>query len=273
MKTISIRPDNAPLLQTLPPLALYIHIPFCVRKCPYCDFNSHTASFRLPEKEYANALLFDLQQELPHIWGRKIHSIFIGGGTPTIFQAGTIDYLLNNIRALLPITPECEITIEANPNSSDANKFTDLRRAGITRLSIGVQSFNPRHLQALGRIHSAQEATQAVENATKIFDQVNLDLMYGLPKQSLQDAISDIKTAVNLGVNHISAYQLTIEPNTAFAFRQPENTTKSIPYSGLICGNKITSRMVWVLVSSITKRSMPMPQPPVGGKPYSIARI
>ena len=223
MKTIPIRLDTAPLLHTLPPLSLYIHIPYCVQKCPYCDFNSHAVSGRLPEKAYIDALLFDLQQELPHIWGRNIHSIFIGGGTPSVFQAAYIDYLLNNIRALLPLAPECEITIEANPNSSDAQKFTDLRHAGVTRLSLGVQSFNNKHLQQLGRIHTDKEAIQAIEIATKIFNQVNVDLMYGLPQQTAENAVQDIKTAVNLGVSHISAYQLTIEPNTAFHFRQPEN--------------------------------------------------
>ena len=223
MKTIPIRLDTTPLLHTLPPLSLYIHIPYCVQKCPYCDFNSHAVSGRLPEKAYIDALLIDLQQELPHIWGRKIHSIFIGGGTPSVFQAACIDYLLNNIRALLPITPECEITIEANPNSSDAEKFADLRCAGVNRLSIGVQSFHHQHLQALGRIHNEKEAMQAIEIATKIFNQVNVDLMYGLPNQTAENAVQDIKTAIHLGVSHISAYQLTIEPNTAFGFRQPEN--------------------------------------------------
>lgn len=223
MKTIPIRPDTAPLLHTLPPLSLYIHMPYCVQKCPYCDFNSHAVSGRLPEKEYIDALLIDLQQELPRIWGRKIYSIFIGGGTPSVFQAAYIDYLLNNIRALLPLAPECEITIEANPNSSDAQKFADLRVSGVNRLSIGVQSFSTPHLHALGRIHTDKEAIQAIEIATKIFNQVNVDLMYGLPQQTAENAVQDIKTAVNLGVSHISAYQLTIEPNTAFHFRQPEN--------------------------------------------------
>lgn len=223
MKTIPIRPDTAPLLHTLPPLSLYIHMPYCVQKCPYCDFNSHAFSGRLPEKAYIDALLLDLQQELPRIWGRKIYSIFIGGGTPSVFQAAYIDYLLNNIRSLLLLAPECEITMEANPNSSDTQKFTDLRYAGVTRLSIGVQSFNNKHLQQLGRIHTAQEAIQAIEIATKIFNQVNVDLMYALPQQTAENAVQDMKTAVNLGVSHISAYQLTIEPNTAFHFRQPEN--------------------------------------------------
>lgn len=223
MKTIPIRPDTAPLLHTLPPLSLYIHMPYCVQKCPYCDFNSHAVSGRLPEKEYIDALLIDLQQELPRIWGRKIYSIFIGGGTPSVFQAAYIDYLLNNIRALLPLAPECEITIEANPNSSDAQKFADLRASGVNRLSIGVQSFSTPHLHALGRIHTDKEAIQAIEIATKIFNQVNVDLMYALPQQTAENAVQDIKTAVNLGVSHISAYQLTIEPNTAFHFRQPEN--------------------------------------------------
>ena len=223
MKTIPIRPDTAPLLHTLPPLSLYIHMPYCVQKCPYCDFNSHAVSGRLPEKAYIDALLLDLQQELPRIWGRKIYSIFIGGGTPSVFQAAYIDYLLNNIRALLPLAPECEITIEANPNSSDAQKFADLRYAGVTRLSLGVQSFNNKHLQQLGRIHTDKEAIQAIEIATKIFNQVNVDLMYALPQQTAENAVQDIKIAVNLGVSHISAYQLTIEPNTAFHFRQPEN--------------------------------------------------
>lgn len=223
MKTIPIRLDTAPLLHTLPPLSLYIHMPYCVQKCPYCDFNSHAVSGRPPEKAYIDALLIDLQQELPRIWGRKIYSIFIGGGTPSVFQAAYIDYLLNNIRALLPLAPECEITIEANPNSSDAQKFADLRASGVNRLSIGVQSFSTPHLHALGRIHTDKEAIQAIEIATKIFNQVNVDLMYGLPQQTAENAVQDIKTAVNLGVSHISAYQLTIEPNTAFHFRQPEN--------------------------------------------------
>lgn len=223
MKTIPIRLDTAPLLHTLPPLSLYIHMPYCVQKCPYCDFNSHAVSGRLPEKAYIDALLIDLQQELPRIWGRKIYSIFIGGGTPSVFQAAYIDYLLNNIRALLPLAPECEITIEANPNSSDAQKFADLRASGVNRLSIGVQSFSTPHLHALGRIHTDKEAIQAIEIATKIFNQVNVDLMYGLPQQTAENAVQDIKIAVNLGVSHISAYQLTIEPNTAFHFRQPEN--------------------------------------------------
>lgn len=207
----------------LPPLSLYIHIPYCVQKCPYCDFNSHAIKNRLPEKEYIDALLLDLQSELPNIWGRKIHSIFIGGGTPALFQAASIEYLLNQIRALLPLVPDCEITLEANPAVAEKNRFQDFRHAGITRLSLGVQSLSDKHLRALGRIHTAQEALDAIDVAVKTFLRVNVDLMYALPCQTIDDAIADINTLTPLDLTHISAYQLTIEPHTAFGHQPPEN--------------------------------------------------
>lgn len=209
-------------IATLPPLSLYIHIPWCVRKCPYCDFNSHEIKTALPEKRYVNALLQDLEQTLPEIWGRKIHSIFFGGGTPSIFSAEAIDELLCAARALLPLDVNAEVTLEANPGTVDASKFAAFRAAGINRLSLGIQSFNKDSLRALGRIHDDRQAHVAIKNALKFFDNVNLDLMYALPGQNLADALVDIKQAINYAPSHISAYYLTLEPNTLFHRRPPE---------------------------------------------------
>ncbi len=207
---------------TLPPLSLYIHIPWCVRKCPYCDFNSHENKNAVSEKQYITALIADLDQELPDIWGRQLHSIFIGGGTPSLFSAEAIDELLCAVRARLPFTGDTEVTLEANPGAIEAQKFHEFRATGINRLSIGVQSFNDDALQRIGRIHGRQEALRAAELAHDAgFDNVNLDLMFGLPQQSLQQALEDINTAIALEPTHLSHYQLTLEPNTRFHHQPP----------------------------------------------------
>lgn len=203
-------------LTALPPLSLYVHIPWCVRKCPYCDFNSHQAHGDLPEQQYAEALLLDLERALPSVWGRRVHTVFFGGGTPSLLSARTLDQILSGIRARVPLDPEAEVTLEANPGTFETAKFAEFRRLGINRLSIGVQSFNPRHLQALGRIHDDEQARRAIEIARTHFDNVNLDLMYALPAQTLLEAEADASTAVDFEVQHISAYHLTIEPNTYF---------------------------------------------------------
>ncbi|MDO4433604.1 MAG: radical SAM family heme chaperone HemW [Alysiella sp.] len=209
-------------LTALPPLSLYIHIPWCIQKCPYCDFNSHKIKTALDEKAYIDALLIDLQCELPHIWGRTVETIFIGGGTPSIFSAQAIDRLLSGVRALVKLTPEAEITLEANPSTFEKIKFQGFKDAGINRLSIGVQSFDDAKLHALGRIHNSQEALSAITTAANIFARVNIDLMYALPHQTVQAALNDVQTAIDTGVSHISAYQLTLEPNTAFGHQPPQ---------------------------------------------------
>ncbi|MFZ1387938.1 MAG: radical SAM family heme chaperone HemW [Thiolinea sp.] len=204
------------------PLALYIHIPWCIRKCPYCDFNSHNAPNNLPEKQYIQALLNDLAQELPSIWGRRLESIFIGGGTPSLFSAESMDELISGIRALLPFRPNLEITLEANPGTFEQEKFKGFREAGINRLSVGIQSFNPQHLQALGRVHNQAEALKAAEVARYAgFDNFNLDLMFGLPQQNLEQAVADLQQAIDLQPTHLSWYQLTLEPNTLFYKHPP----------------------------------------------------
>jgi len=206
--------------EQLPPLALYVHLPWCARKCPYCDFNSHERRDELPEREYVDALLADLESLLPSVWGRRILSIFIGGGTPSLFAPQAIDSFLSAVRARLPIEPDAEITLEANPGSVESARFKGYREAGVNRLSLGVQSFDDAMLAALGRIHSADEARCAIDAALANFDNVNIDLMYGLPGQTLAIARSDIVEGVRWQTTHLSAYQLTIEPNTVF-FRHP----------------------------------------------------
>jgi oxygen-independent coproporphyrinogen-3 oxidase len=209
-------------LTALPPLALYIHWPWCVRKCPYCDFNSHESKEPIPESAYLDALRADLEQSLPLIWGRKIHTVFIGGGTPSLISAAGLDRLMSDLRTLLPLDLDAEITMEANPGTFEAEKFKSFRASGINRLSIGIQSFNSRHLQALGRIHDAEEAIRAVGIAQANFDNFNLDLMYALPGQTLAEAQADIDTALSFAPPHLSLYQLTMEPNTVFAKYPPE---------------------------------------------------
>jgi oxygen-independent coproporphyrinogen-3 oxidase len=209
-------------LAVLPPLALYVHIPWCVRKCPYCDFNSHERSGALPENEYVGKLLEDLESLLPSVWGRRLSSVFIGGGTPSLFAPRSIDALLSGVRARLPLEPGAEITLEANPGTVEAARFRGFRDAGVSRISVGVQSFDDAMLKALGRIHGADEAKRALEAALAAFDNVNLDLMYGLPGQSIAMARADIEAGVATGVQHLSAYQLTIEPNTVFFSKPPK---------------------------------------------------
>lgn len=204
------------------PLSLYVHIPWCVQKCPYCDFNSHEARGGIPEAEYIAALIADLESALPLVWGRKVSSIFFGGGTPSLLSGEALDQLLTAIRMRLPLLPEAEITLEANPGTVEADKFAAFRAAGINRLSLGIQSFNPAHLKALGRIHDGDEARRAIEIAAAHFDNFNLDLMYGLPGQTLCEALHDVETALAFAPTHLSCYQLTLEPNTAFAARPPE---------------------------------------------------
>jgi oxygen-independent coproporphyrinogen-3 oxidase len=208
--------------QALPPLSVYIHIPWCVRKCPYCDFNSHEAKGALPESEYVAALTADLESTLPQVRGRKVYTVFFGGGTPSLLTARAIDDVLAAIRARLPLAPDAEVTLEANPGTFEAEKFAAFRAAGVNRLSIGIQSFHPRHLRALGRIHGEREAQHAIETAQAIFDDINLDVMYGLPGQTLAEARADIETAASFGTAHVSAYHLTIEPNTYFHRYPPQ---------------------------------------------------
>ncbi|HWT72969.1 MAG TPA: radical SAM family heme chaperone HemW [Oxalicibacterium sp.] len=209
-------------LTALPPLSLYVHFPWCVRKCPYCDFNSHEANGgSFPEDDYLAALRADLEMALPLIWGRKIYTIFIGGGTPSLMSAKGLDRLLSDIRTLLPLDHAVEITMEANPGTFEAEKFKSYRDSGINRLSIGIQSFNARHLQALGRIHDGAEAHRAVEIALANFDNFNLDLMYALPSQTLDEARLDVETAIAYAPPHLSLYHLTMEPNTVFAKYPP----------------------------------------------------
>lgn len=203
-------------LTTLPPLSLYVHFPWCVRKCPYCDFNSHEARNGIPEAAYLAALIADLEHALPLIWGRPVVSMFIGGGTPSLLAPESVDALLSAVRSRLTLLPDAEITLEANPGTAEADRFAGYRAAGVNRLSVGVQSFSPRHLAALGRIHDADEARRAVELALQCFDNVNLDMMYALPGQTLEEARADIEAAAAFGTPHLSAYHLTLEPNTAF---------------------------------------------------------
>lgn len=209
-------------LAALPPLSLYVHLPWCLKKCPYCDFNSHEMAVTdLPEQRYVDALMADLEAALPLIWGRGIHSIFIGGGTPSLFAPATIDRLLGDIRARLRLEPDCEITLEANPGTFEKDRFRAYRQAGVTRLSVGVQSFNDTHLAALGRVHDRAQALAAVEEAAQAFDTFNLDIMYALPGQTLEQVGQDMATALQFAPPHISIYHLTIEPNTYFAKYPP----------------------------------------------------
>lgn len=208
---------------TLPPLSLYAHIPWCVRKCPYCDFNSHAQrGDALPEAAYVDALLADLEQERPDAANRPLQSIFIGGGTPSLFSAAAIERLLNGIAQRMTLAADIEITMEANPGTFERARFADYRRAGINRLSLGIQSFDDRALTALGRIHDGQDAVAAAAAARDLFPNLNLDLMHGLPGQTPEDAIADLNRAIDLGPDHLSWYQLTIEPNTEFHARPPQ---------------------------------------------------
>ena len=223
-------------LTSLPPLSVYVHLPWCLKKCPYCDFNSHewraptsanasipihSADNGIPEEAYLNALCADLESSLPLVWGRPVHSIFIGGGTPSLFSAKGIARLISDLRSRLPLVPDCEITLEANPGTFEKDRFHAFRQAGVTRLSVGVQSFNDTHLKALGRVHDAAQAMAAVQEAALAFDTFNIDLMYALPGQSMADLQTDLSTALSLKPPHLSIYHLTIEPNTMFAKHMP----------------------------------------------------
>ena len=252
-------------LGALPPLSLYVHLPWCLKKCPYCDFNSHelapaavhTASLpvphrdaaglgragagvlsaEVPEQLYIDALMADLESSLPLIWGRTVHSIFIGGGTPSLFSPQAIDRLLADIRARLRVSADCEITLEANPGTFEKDRFRAFRSAGVTRLSVGVQSFDDRHLKALGRVHDRAQAIAAVEEAAQAFDTFNLDIMYALPGQTMENLEQDMRQALAFNPPHISIYHLTIEPNTYFAKFPPVIPEEDLAYAML---DKIT---------------------------------
>lgn len=207
-------------LKNPPPLSLYIHIPWCVKKCPYCDFNSHESRSEIPEKRYVQALISDLEQSIPRVYGRKVKSVFFGGGTPSLFSAESIHDILNAVNMLTPLDYGAEVTLEANPGTVETARFADYKQAGVNRVSLGIQSFNADYLKSLGRIHDDKQAVLAAELALKIFDRVNLDIMYGLPQQTLNDALKDAEQAVALGPDHLSFYHLTLEPNTPF-YRTP----------------------------------------------------
>ena len=212
---------SGPRFAALPPLALYVHIPWCLKKCPYCDFNSHEARGEAPEAAYVDALLNDLEFALPSIWGRRVVSVFIGGGTPSLFSAGAIDALLAGIRARVPLSPDAEVTLEANPGTFEREKFAGFRAAGVNRLSLGIQSFDPKHLARLGRVHDADEARRAADAALAIFGNVNFDLMYALPRQTVAEAEADLAAALAFAPPHLSFYHLTLEPNTLFHRHPP----------------------------------------------------
>ncbi len=223
-------------LQSLPPLSLYVHLPWCLRKCPYCDFNSHEirgGTGELPEQRYLDALVADLEAALPLVWGRTIHSIFIGGGTPSLFSPQAIDRLLGDLRARLRLEADCEITLEANPGTFEKDRFRAFRAAGVTRLSVGVQSFDDASLKALGRVHDAAQARAAVEEAAAAFDTFNLDIMYALPGQDLAALERDVREALAFAPPHISIYHLTIEPNTVFAKFPPKVPEDDLAYAML----------------------------------------
>lgn len=213
--------ERRPHLKVMPPLALYVHWPWCVRKCPYCDFNSHESRQSIPESSYIAALVADLESALPSIWGRRVSSIFIGGGTPSLMSPDAFDHLLTAIRTRVTLLPDAEVTLEANPGTVEAGRFKAYREAGANRLSLGIQSFDDAKLAALGRIHDSREARRAIDMAMSCFDNVNLDLMYALPEQTLYQAGRDIDALVSCGTPHLSCYHLTLEPNTAFAHNPP----------------------------------------------------
>ena len=207
---------SAPRFTTLPPLSLYIHVPWCVRKCPYCDFNSHEARGELPERPYIDALISDLDAALPLIWGRRVYTIFFGGGTPSLLSGESVDAIISAVRARVPLAVDAEITLEANPGTLEGDKFGAFRAAGVNRLSIGIQSFDARHLKALGRIHDDAQAHRAIELAREHFDNFNVDLMYALPGQTLDESKRDVEAVLSYSPPHLSVYHLTLEPNTYF---------------------------------------------------------
>ena len=227
-------------LSALPPLSLYVHLPWCLKKCPYCDFNSHEAARgEFPQERYLQALRADIEASLPLIWGRSVHSIFIGGGTPSLFTPDAIDRLLSDLRALLKLEADIEITLEANPGTFEKDRFKGFREAGVTRLSVGVQSFDDRFLQRLGRVHSADQARAALDEAARHFETFNIDLMYALPGQTLADLDRDLDAALAFNPPHLSVYHLTLEPNTYFAKFPPQVPDEDSAYAML---DRITER-------------------------------
>ena len=224
-------------LPALPPLSLYVHLPWCIRKCPYCDFNSHALRPEVDadaqERRYVQALLADLEASLPLVWGRPVVSVFFGGGTPSLFAPESIARLIEGIRARLPLAPACEITLEANPGTFERARFAAFRAAGVTRLSVGVQSFNDAHLKALGRVHDGAQARAALEEAARAFDTFNLDLMYALPGQTLAELEQDVRSALAFAPPHLSIYHLTIEPNTVFAKHPPRLPEEDVAWDML----------------------------------------
>jgi len=218
---VRARSAQQTILHSLPPLSLYVHVPWCVRKCPYCDFNSHELRGELPEQEYLDALQADLEQALPLIWGRQIVSVFIGGGTPSLLSEQAVDRMLAMFRAYLNLWPETEITLEANPGTVEAARFRAYAASGVNRVSLGIQSFNDSALKALGRIHDSNQAKAAIDVAQNAFDNINLDIMYALPEQTLEQCRHDLETALSFQTQHLSLYHLTLEPNTVFAKYPP----------------------------------------------------
>ena len=224
-------------LPALPPLSLYVHLPWCIRKCPYCDFNSHEmragADAEAEQQRYVDALLADLEASLPLVWGRPVISVFIGGGTPSLFAPERIERLIEGVRARLPLAPGCEITLEANPGTFERERFAAFRAAGVTRLSVGVQSFDDAHLKAIGRVHDGAQARAALQEAARAFDTFNLDLMYALPGQTLAELEQDVRTALSFAPPHLSIYHLTIEPNTVFAKYPPRLPEEDVAWDML----------------------------------------
>ena len=217
------RPHSDSILTSLPPLSLYVHVPWCVRKCPYCDFNSHAAPAILPERQYLDALRADLESALPLIWGRQVNTVFIGGGTPSLLSAETMDEMLAMFRSYLNLWPDAEVTLEANPGTAEAARFKAYAASGINRISLGIQTFDDAQLKRLGRVHDAHQARQAIEMAQNAVDRVNLDVMFALPGQTLQACEQDFKEALRFGTEHLSLYHLTLEPQTVFAKYPPDN--------------------------------------------------
>lgn len=214
--------DTELLFKTLPPLSLYIHVPWCISKCPYCDFNSHESSGDIPEERYLDALQADIEHALPDVWGRQVHTVFIGGGTPSLLSASAVDRLMAMLRTHFNLWPDAEVTLEANPGAAEAGRFKSYAESGINRISLGIQTFNDTQLKNLGRVHDGYQARQAIEIAMSAVKRVNLDLMFALPGQSLQDSMDDAREALSFDTEHLSIYQLTLEPNTVFAKFPPE---------------------------------------------------
>jgi oxygen-independent coproporphyrinogen-3 oxidase len=253
---IRIHRPGAVTLATLPPLSLYVHLPWCLRKCPYCDFNSHEATSGFDESRYVDALFADLEAALPQVWGRRVISVFIGGGTPSLFSPAAIERLLGGVRARLPLEPGCEITLEANPGTFERERFRAFAGAGVTRLSVGVQSFDDAMLQALGRVHDAAQARAAVDEARAAFATFNIDLMYALPGQTVTHLQRELDTALAFAPPHLSIYHLTVEPNTAFAVSPPTNLPDADAASEMldvICERTATAGLARYEVSAFAR--------------------